>query len=122
MSAHDGILSAGERNTGTMGSNRRNADAVDRRMNDRALQSIPRDAPLQSLTPLELRLDQVPLTIDPQPRRKVRAWVRFGAVPVQVDAVAARWTPDAVGIVFRIDDVEHRCWVWSGAVDDTRDT
>ncbi len=103
-----------------MGTSRRYADAVDRRVNDRALQSIAEGAPLQSLSDLELRLDQVPLTIDPRPRRKLRAWVRFGTVPVQVDAVAARWTPDAVGIMFRIDDVEHRCWVWSGAVEEIR--
>ena len=41
-----------------------------------------------------------------------------GTVPVRVEAVAARWTPDAVGIVFKVGDVEHRCWVWSGAVDE----
>lgn len=100
-----------------MGTNRRYADAVDRRVNERALEVAARDAPLQSLTPMELRLDEVPLTIDPKPRRKVRAWVRFGNVPVRVDAVAARWTPDAVGIVFQVGEREHRCWVWSGAVE-----
>lgn len=101
-----------------MGTNRRYADAVDARMNDRVLQSVARGAKLQTLTPLELRLDEKPLTIDPRPRRRVRAWVRFGDTPVQVDAVAARWTADAVGIVFTIDDREHRCWVWSSAVDE----
>lgn len=101
-----------------MGTNKRYADAIDRRMNDNALVSIARDARLQSLSPLELRLDECPLTIDPRPRRRVKAWVRFGDVPVQVDAVAARWTPNAVGIVFRVAEVEHRCWVWAGAVDE----
>lgn len=101
-----------------MGTNRRYADAIDRRMNERVLQVIARDAKLQTLTPLELRLDEVPLTVDPRPRRKVRAWVRFGDTPVQVDAIAARWTPDAVGIVFTIEGREHRCWVWVGAVED----
>ena len=72
---------------------------------------------LPLVPPFTRRLNEVPLTIDPQPRRKVKAWVRFGDAPVRVDAVAARWTPDAVGIVFHIDDVEHRCWVWAGAVD-----
>jgi hypothetical protein len=79
---------------------------------------VARDQQLQSLTPLELRLEEVPLTVDPRPHRKVKAWVRFGETPVMVDAIAARWTPDAVGIMFRVDDVEQRCWVWSGAVDD----
>ena len=62
-----------------MGTNRRYADAVDRRMNDRALVTIARGATLQTLTPAELRLDEVPLTVEPRPRRKVKAWVRFGA-------------------------------------------
>lgn len=101
-----------------MGSNRRYADSIDQRVNERALEVVARDEKLQTLTPMELRLAEVPLTIDPRPRRKVRAWVRFGTVPVRVEAVAARWTPDAVGIVFKVGDVEHRCWVWSGAVDE----
>jgi hypothetical protein len=85
-------------------------------MNERALQVAARDQPLQSLTSLELRLGEVPLTVDPMPRRKVKAWVRFGDTPVRVDAIAARWTPDAVGIVFAVDGVAHRCWVWAGAI------
>lgn len=87
-------------------------------MDDKVLLTVSRVGPLQSLTAAELRLNEVPLTIDPAPRRKVKAWVRFGDTPVRVDAVAARWTPDAVGIVFHIGEVEHRCWVWAGAVDD----
>ncbi len=100
-----------------MGTNRRYADAVDARMNDRVLQVAARDAQLQTLSAEELRLDELPVTIDPQRRRKVRAWVRFGTTPVRVDATAARWTRDAVGIVFHVDGVEHRCWVWIGAVE-----
>lgn len=87
-------------------------------MNDRALVTIARGATLQTLTPAELRLDEVPLTVDPRPRRKVKAWVRFGDVPVRVDALAARWTPEAIGIVFHVGETEHRCWVWIGAVDE----
>ncbi|MDF2047273.1 hypothetical protein P2P98_13990 [Microbacterium sp. Kw_RZR3] len=101
-----------------MGTNRRYADAIDRRMGDKIFETISRSGPLQSLTPMELRLDQVPLTIDPRPRRKVKAWVRFGSTPVRVDALVARWTPDAVGIVLHAGHVEHRCWVWVGAVDE----
>lgn len=105
-----------------MGTNRRYAESMDARMNERILQTVARDAKLQTLTPLELRLDEAPLTIDPRPRRKVLAWVRFGDTPVRVAAVAARWTPDAVGIVFSIDGREYRCWVWSGAVDEQQAT
>lgn len=106
-----------------MGTNRRYADAVDRRTNEKALVTIARGAELQTLTPAELRLDEVSLTVDPRPRprprRKVKAWVQFGAVPVQVNAVAARWTPDGVGIVFRVEETEYRCWVCVGAVYET---
>lgn len=101
-----------------MGTSKRYAHAVDAQINNRALEVVARDAQLQTLTTMELRLAEVPLTIDPRPHRKVRAWVRFGAVPIQVDALAARWTPDAVGIVFRVGEREHRCWVWNGAVDE----
>ena len=102
-----------------MGTNRRYAHVIDAQMEESALKVVARDQVLQSLTPMELRLSEVPLTIDPKPSRKVRAWVRFGTTPVRVNAVAARWTPDAVGIVFHVGDVEHRCWAWSGAVDET---
>jgi hypothetical protein len=101
-----------------VGTNRRYAATIDRRMDENVLKMLARDGQLQTLTSMELRLDEVPLTVDPRPRRKVKAWVRFGSTPVRVDAIAARWTPDAVGIVFRVDDVEHRCWVWMGAVDE----
>ena len=60
----------------------------------------------------------MPLTIDPQPHRELKAWVRFGDTPVRVDAVAARWTADAVGIVFFVGEKEHRSWVWNGAVEE----
>ncbi|RYH15229.1 MAG: hypothetical protein EON54_28820 [Alcaligenaceae bacterium] len=101
-----------------MGTNRRYADAIDARMNERALQVVARSGKLQSLSSLELRLDEVPLTIDPQPHRRIKAWVRFGDTPVRVDAVAARWTSDAVGIVFFVGEKELRCWVWNGAVEE----
>lgn len=77
-------------------------------MNERILeQTVVSAGPLQSLTPEELRLDSEPLTIDPRPK-PVRAWVRFGSKPVLVDAVAVRWTADAVGVVFSIRETEYR--------------
>jgi len=47
------------------------------------------------------------LTVDPRAAAEGEAWARFGTVPVQVDAIAARWTPNADGINFRVGDVEH---------------
>ena len=101
-----------------MGSNRRYAERVDERMSQRVVEAVARDAQLATLSSEELRLDTLPLTIDPSGRRKVRAWVRFGQTPAQVDAVAVRWTPSAVGISFDVGGREHRCWVWVGAVDE----
>ncbi len=99
-----------------MGTNKRYAAAVDRRMDAKILERAAREGgPLQSLTAAELELDKVAVTIDPQPK-PVRAWVRFGSTPVWVDAEACRWTPDAVAIRFPVGGVEHRAWVWASAV------
>ncbi|MGZ0712581.1 hypothetical protein ACWPKO_30010 (plasmid) [Coraliomargarita sp. W4R53] len=67
---------------------------------------------------MELRLDEVPLTIDPTQNRRVKAWVRFGAIPIRVEAAVARWTADAVGTVFTGDGKTFRCWVWAGVVEE----
>lgn len=98
-----------------MGTNRRYAAQVDARMDARVAQSVSAGGPLQSLSDLELQLDQVPFTRDPQPK-SVKAWVRFGAVPLMVDAVACSWTPYAVAIRFEVAGVEYRTWVWASAV------
>ncbi|HAS31101.1 MAG TPA: hypothetical protein DEA59_10185 [Microbacterium sp.] len=100
-----------------MGSNRRYSIQLDRLADDRILETIAAKGALQSLTASEIGLGRVPLTIDPQPTRRVKAWVRFGDTPVKVDAVAVRWTSRAVGIEFDVKGVRHRCWVWEGAVD-----
>lgn len=101
-----------------MGTNRRYAAQIDARMDARILDRIASDGELQTLTAAELQLDILPLTIDPKPSRRVQAWVRFGATPVRVEAVAVRWTSTAVGIQFEAAGRTHRCWVWSGAVDE----
>ncbi|APZ33931.1 hypothetical protein BOH66_06410 [Microbacterium aurum] len=88
-----------------------------RRWRSQARTRIAATGPLQSLTIAELRLSEQPLTIDPHPHRRVRAWVRFGETPARVEAIVARWTPDAVGIRFTIGGASHRCWVWLGAVE-----
>ncbi|WP_197535499.1 hypothetical protein [Microbacterium testaceum] len=71
--------------------------------------------PLQTLSPAELELDSEPVTIDPQPK-PVRAWVRFGATPLRVDAEACRWTSRAVGIRFTVGQEQLQAWVWNSAV------
>lgn len=98
-----------------MGSNRRYADQIDARMNARIVDVVQSSGPLQCLTDAELELDRMPFTRDPQPK-PVKAWVRFGNVPVLVDAVACSWTPYAVAIRFEIDGAAHQTWVWTSAV------
>lgn len=100
-----------------MGTNRRYAEQIDRRMDERILQRIASSGPLQTLTAAELQLDSLPVTTDPRPAR-VTAWVRFGTTPTRVEAEACRWTAHAVAIRFRVGTAEHRCWVWRGAVAD----
>jgi hypothetical protein len=98
-----------------VGTNKRYAAQIDQRMDARILERIARDGDLQTLTATELRLDRVPLTIDPRPRR-VLPWARFGVVPVIVEAEACRWTADAVGIRFEISGKRYQTWVWASAV------
>ena len=100
-----------------MGTNRRYAESIDRRTNERILERIAeRDVPLQTLSAIELHLDRYALTIDPLPK-PVKAGVRFGSTHVIVDAEACRWTTRAVGIRFRVGEKEHRCWVWLQALE-----
>ena len=101
-----------------MGTNKRYAAQIDARMDAHILERMTREGELQTLSPSELRLNLVPLTIDPRPRR-VLAWVRFGNVPALVEADACRWTADAVGVRFEISGKEYRTWVWASAINPT---
>lgn len=99
-----------------MGTSKRYASAVDRRMDTRILERIAAEAgPLQSLSSAELRLDVEPVTIDPRPK-PAKAWVRFGATPALVDAEVCRWTADVCAIRFRVGETEMKAWVWASAV------
>lgn len=81
-----------------------------------AILAATRSGALQSLSDRELALREQPLTMYPQPYRRVRAWVRFGPEAIRVDAKLARSTPTAAGIEFRAGDRVFRCWVWGNAV------
>jgi hypothetical protein len=84
-------------------------------MDQRILQRIAAEHPLQSLTDRELRKDVLPVTRDPRPK-PCRAWVRFGPQALQVDAVVVVWNDLACGIQFDVGEKEMRCWVWANAV------
>ena len=98
-----------------MGSSKRYAHRYDRLMDERTLQRIAADSPLQTLSPKELQSEVLPVTRDPAPK-SCKAWVRFGAHAVQVDAVVVVWNDLACGIQFQVGGEEMRCWVWSNAV------
>ncbi|MFD5215266.1 hypothetical protein [Microbacterium sp. NPDC058345] len=100
-----------------MGSNRRYAHYYDRMTEERMIESfIAKAGPLQSLTPEEIELDALPLTIYPEGRRpQVKAWVRFGPKHARVDAVIVRSNSLAAGIEFTVRGKTYRCWVWGNA-------
>ncbi|WP_458040400.1 MULTISPECIES: hypothetical protein [Bacteria] len=84
-------------------------------MDDRILEKIAAEFPLQSLTDQERQAEELPITRDPKPKR-CRAWVRFGPHAMHVDAVVVAWTDDACGVEFQVRDRTLRCWVWRNAV------
>ncbi|MFF2486246.1 hypothetical protein ACFVSU_07605 [Microbacterium sp. NPDC058062] len=98
-----------------MGSNRRYAAYFDRQMDNKILQRIAEENPLQSLTPEELQQDTLPITRDPKPK-PCKAWVRFGPHAMLVDAVVVVWNDIACGVSFTVGEKEMRCWVWANAV------
>jgi len=75
-----------------------------------------RDGEPTSLSSQELELAVYPLTRSPVPV-PVRAWVRYGVVPLKVDADAIAWTSKAVAVVWAAPAGQHRAWVWASAVE-----
>lgn len=102
-----------------MGSSKRLAAHYDLRSQHQEVLRATLAGPLQSLSDRELALREQPITIYPQPYRRVQAWVRFGASAIRVDAKLARSTPLAAGIEFRAGDQTFRCWVWGNAVQES---
>ena len=100
-----------------MGTSKRYAEQVDRRMDNRVGEKIMRSAQPLSLSSVELQLDVYTLTRTPRPEL-VLAWVRYPAAALQVQALAVAWTPRAVAIKWPgPDDTQYRAWVWASAVD-----
>lgn len=104
-----------------MGSSRRLATYYHMRSQHQEILNAARSGPLQSLTDRELALREQPVTIYPQPYRRVQVWVRFGARAIRVDAKLARSTPFAAGIEFRAEDQTFRRWVWGNAARESRE-
>lgn len=99
-----------------MGTNKRYADQIDQAQSRRVDEMIMRDRQPANLKTIELQLDEYALTIPPRPV-PVRAWVRYGEVPLLVDAVAVQWTDRVVAVRWETPHGEHKAWVWSSAVE-----
>jgi hypothetical protein len=85
---------------------------MDARIAERVMVGEP-----ESLSPSELQLGKLPLTRTPVPE-PVKAWVRYGTVPLEVEAEAVAWTPRAVAIRWTTPKGEnHGAWVWASAVE-----
>jgi hypothetical protein len=85
-------------------------------MSARVNDSIMRGVDPATLSAAELELSTYPLTRTPVPL-PVRAWVRYGAVPLRVEARAVAWTSRAVAIEWDGPAGPHRAWVWASAVE-----
>jgi len=103
-----------------VGTAKRYAHVVDRRMSDSIARRIMESGPPLSLGSEELALDRVPLTRTPEPLQ-VRVWVRYPGGPLQVDAEAVAWTTRAVAVRWKCDDDVHKAWVWASAVEGARE-
>ena len=98
-----------------VGTNKRYADAIDRKMNERVAESIMRGQQPETLSELELDLAHEPLTRAPI-GRPVKAWIRYRAVSLLVEAEAVAWTEHAVAVRWQSPEGEHHAWIWSSAV------
>jgi hypothetical protein len=103
-----------------VGTAKRYAHVVDRRMNESIARRIMESGEPQTLGPQELELDVQPLTRTPRPHQ-VRVWVRYPDGPLQVDGEAVAWTARAVAVRWPAGDTVHKAWVWASAVANGRD-
>lgn len=100
-----------------MGTNKRYAEAIDRRMSERIDETVMRDHEPFTLTPAELELDRLPLTRTPTPET-VKVWIRYGTHPLKLEAQLVAWTPRACAVRWTTPaGDEHRAWVWASAVE-----
>lgn len=109
---------AGRSGEGTfIGTNKRYADRIDARRDERITEILMRDDTPESLTSEELELDKQPLTRTPQALPAL-AWVRYGKVAVRIPVEVVAWTPRACAVRWTTPlGREDRAWVWSSAVD-----
>lgn len=92
-----------------MGTNKRYAEAIDRRA---AMRRNP-----YTLHDEQIRLDRDALTRPPV-AVPVKAWVLYPDGWLEIQGVATAWTERAIAIKWQtVEGEEHRAWVWSNAVE-----
>lgn len=86
------------------------------RVGNEILRMIASKAPPATLTEAELEFDKYPVT-KPATARPVWAWVRYGAIPIRVEAELCAWTSAHAAVRWRVPGVGvHRSWIWANAV------
>jgi hypothetical protein len=70
-----------------LGTAKRFADSIDRRVDARIAEGIKRGNQPDTLTPTKLQFDKEPLTLTPI-ARPMKAWVRYAGAPLLIDADA----------------------------------
>lgn len=100
-----------------MGTNKRYELHYDQLRDHQILESIMRNGGTpETLTDIELELDEQPITRPPI-ARAVQGWVRYQGVPIKVDAEAVAWTPYTVALRWRGPNEQiHKAWVWAAAI------
>lgn len=87
-----------------MGTNRRYSGLSPRLAEQRQLREARARGPLHTLTPDQLRLHTLVLSIAPErPPMWGKAWLRFGDTDVHCTVLIKRWTADAVGVEVDVD-------------------
>ena len=100
-----------------MGTNKRYADAIDKRMAAHTDEIIMRDRHPSSLNKEELELDRHPLTRTPVAIR-AWAWIRYDTIALRLRVEIVAWTPRACAVRWTTPTGrEDRAWVWANAVE-----
>ena len=99
-----------------IGTNRRYASSIDKRMSEQVDEIAMREQP-HGLTDEELDLGKLELTRVPV-ALPITAWVRFGPrnIPVRITGELVAYTSTAVAVRWRGPAGVQKCWVWASAV------
>lgn len=69
-----------------------------------------------TLTDAELEYEKYPIT-RPAVARPVWAWVRYGSIPIRVEAELCAWTDAHAAVRWVVPGTGlHRAWVWGNAI------